>query len=156
MQAPPDPIELEQVRAIASELVPHHQAIGTLLVEYVPGRLTLGLRWREDLVEDPETGALANSAIAAVLDHAAGLAVITRIGRSTIGKAATLDMRVDYLRSSVRGLTVHARAECHALNDEVAYVRGEAWHPDEPEHRLATAAIAYVLAGAGRPMEVKR
>lgn len=146
--APADPFDPELVRRIAGERVPHHNAIGSHLVRYEPGNVTLGIGWREDLVENPETGSLAGAVLAALLDHAAGLAVITRIGNGAMGYAATLDMRVDYLRSSERGRTVHARAECYAMTEDVAYVRGEAWHPDGTPGPLATAAITYVLTGS--------
>jgi uncharacterized protein (TIGR00369 family) len=149
MRAPPPDLAIdpEFVRQVAGELVPAHKAIGTHLISLDPPVITLGIDWRADLVEDPESGSLAGSVLAAVLDHAAGLSVITSIGKNSMGHAATLDLRVDYLRPTTEGRKVHVRAECYAIRDAVAYVRGEAWHPDGPPGTLATAAVTYVLTG---------
>jgi acyl-coenzyme A thioesterase PaaI-like protein len=146
--SPAEPVARELVEQLAAELVPHHKAIGTHLVACEPGEITLGIRWREDLVGDPESGAIMGAVIASVLDHAAGLAVLTRFGMRAVGAAATLDMRVDYLALSTRGQTVHVRADCHTVTDELAFVRGEAFHPDARPAVLATASIAYMVAGA--------
>jgi acyl-coenzyme A thioesterase PaaI-like protein len=151
MDAPVDPVPRELVRQLAGELVPHHRAIGSYLVGVEPGTVTLGIDWREDLVVDPGSGSLMGAVLAALLDHCAGLAVLTRFGMHSVGSAATLDMRVDYLKPTERGKTVHARTECYALSRDVAYVRGEAFHPDGPPGALATAAITYVLTGSAPP-----
>lgn len=145
MKAPPDPIDLDVVRHIASEAVPHHKAIGTQLVECEPGEITLSLAWREDLVEDPETGAMAGANVSALLDHAGGLSVITRLGRSSMGGAATLDLRVDFLAPAPRGSTIRARCECHAVREAVAYIRGTAWREEAPDQPIATASMTYLL-----------
>lgn len=151
---PAEPVPPELVRQIAMESVPHHKAIGTQLVKYEPGDITLSLGWREDLVEDPETGALAGATVAALLDHAAGLAVATSVGMPALGASATLDLRVDFLKPPTRGQTVVARCECYAMRDGVAFARGEAWHPGEPPETLATAAVTYVM-GASVPLPGK-
>jgi uncharacterized protein (TIGR00369 family) len=144
---PAAPLDPELLRLVEGEYPPHHRALGTHLIHCAVGEATLSLPWREDLVGNPETGSILGAVLASVLDHAAGLSVIARIGKSVVGAAATLAMHVDYIRPSARGRAVNLRADCYAVRGELAFVRGTAWHPDGPEGDLLSAAITYILTG---------
>jgi len=65
-----------------------------------------------------------SSAISSLIDTCGGLSVLVHkhLPRDT----ATLDLRVDYLRTACPGETVFARAECYYVADSVAFVKATA------------------------------
>jgi len=122
---------------------PHAMALGIEIVSADPEAAVMKVGYRADLVGDPQTGVLAGGVITTVLDHVCGLAV----GGQTGGSSATLDLRIDYMRSAEPGRDVFARAHCYKLTRTIAFVRAIAYE-DTPEDPIATAQGAFVLAGA--------
>jgi uncharacterized protein (TIGR00369 family) len=122
---------------------PQAVALGIELVSAEPGVGVMKVGYRADLVGDPQTGVLAGGVITTVLDHVCGLAVGARNG----GGSATLDLRIDYMRSAEPGRDVFARAHCYKLTRTIAFVRAVAYE-DSPDDPIATAQGAFVLAGA--------
>ena len=122
---------------------PQAVALGIELVSVDPAAAVMKVGYRADLVGDPQTGVLAGGVITTLLDHVCGLAVTGRNG----GGSATLDLRIDYMRSAEPGRDVIARANCYKLTRTVAFVRAIAYE-DSLEDPIATAQGAFVLAGA--------
>jgi len=122
---------------------PQAAALGIEFVSAEPGVGIMKVAYRADLVGDPQTGVLAGGVITTLLDHTCGLAV----GRRTGGGSATLDLRIDYMRSAEPGRDVFARADCYKLTRTIAFLRAIAYE-DNPEDPIATAQGAFVLAGA--------
>ena len=124
--------------------VPAHQALGTRLVALDSSAVTLGVDWRENLVGDPETGALMGGVVTSLLDHAAGLALLTK-GDSVARPGGTMDLRIDYLKPSTRGEAMLVEGECYRMTRHVAFVRGKAWHASRPDDIIAHAAGTYSI-----------
>jgi uncharacterized protein (TIGR00369 family) len=122
---------------------PHAVALGIEVISADPAAAVMKVGYRADLVGDPQTGVLAGGVITTVLDHVCGLAVSGRNG----GGSATLDLRIDYMRSAEPGRDVFARAHCYKLTRTIGFVRAIAYE-DTPEDPIATAQGAFALAGA--------
>ena len=122
---------------------PHAVSLGIEVVSAEPGAAVMKVGYRADLVGDPQTGVLAGGVITTVLDHVCGLAVTGQNG----GGSATLDLRIDYMRSAEPGRDVYARAHCYKLTHLIGFVRAIAYEAS-PEDPIATAQGAFALAGA--------
>lgn len=134
--------QLEIWRTIA-RFPPQNAALGIRFVAWHDGRITLALPYDEKLVGNPATGVLHGGAITTVLDAACGLAVIAKLeGRMA---AATLDLRIDYLKPAVPGREVHARAECFKLTRSIAFVRCDAFHEGSEADIIAVANGTFML-----------
>jgi len=138
-----------ELRAILEQLVsipPHPAALGFRLAATDEDGVTLAVPWRADLVGD-ETGLiLAGGVVSSLLDHACGMAVWTAL--DAFRPIATLDMRIDYLRSAVPEREVFARARCFRLTRSIAFVRGIA-HDGDAEDPVAAVQAAFMLDSDG-------
>jgi uncharacterized protein (TIGR00369 family) len=141
-QPTPDEL-LAQIDGALAHVLPHNRALGIRALSCGPGWIVLRLPYAERLVGDPETGALHGGAIAALLDAGSGFALFLKL--LAPGRASTLDLRIDYLRPAEPGRDVLARAECHTLTREVAFVRALAYHDDQPDDPIACSASTLIL-----------
>jgi uncharacterized protein (TIGR00369 family) len=139
--------EDETYLAIADRMTretPQARALGIEFVSVERGVAVMKVGYRSDLVGDPATGVLAGGVITTLLDHVCGLAVNSRHGG---GGTATLDLRIDYMRSAEPGRDVFGQAHCYRLTNAIAFVRAIAFE-DSPDDPIATAQGAFVLTGA--------
>ena len=65
-------------------------------------------------------------------------------GATDIASIATLDLRIDHVRPSGRGLTLTGRAHCYRVTPTVAFVRAEAFETDEADP-VATVQAAFAV-----------
>jgi len=100
------------------------------------------LSYREDLIGNPETGALFGGVLFALLDYALGGAC----GRLVIPEraVATIDLRVDYARVNEPGRDILAEGTCYRMTRQIAFARGTAYHAAD-EEPLATAQGTYMV-----------
>jgi len=142
MAAPalPDP-----ARELFPAGVPHSDALGIQFLGWVEGavpRARYRLPWRADLVGNPETGALFGGPVYTLLDYALGTVCAKPFAPwRTI---ATIDLRVDYTRPSLRGRAVLVEAECYRTTRHVAFARAVAFH-DDPGQPLALGQGTFML-----------
>lgn len=127
---------------------PLSRALGFETVSMEPSVATLKAPYRPEMVGDPDTGVIAGGVVTALLDHASGQAVHAAVGQP-VG-IATLDLRIDYMRSAEPGLDIFARAHCYKLTRTIAFVRATAYDRslDDP---VAAAQAAFML-NTGEPM----
>ena len=123
----------------------HPKALGFQFVSMEANRGVLKLPYSEDLAGDIDSPVIAGGAVTALLDHTAGLAVLS--GMDTPGFTATLDLRIDYQRPATPGLDLFAEAHCYKRTRTIAFVRAHAWD-DDPGHPVATAQATFVLTGS--------
>ena len=122
--------------------VPLNAALSLSVVDFDDGVAVVRLPYSEKLVGNPVTGVLHGGAITALMDATCGLAIFLKMDVPT--RIATLDLRIDYLKPAAPPKSVHARAECYKLTQQVAFVRATAYH-DAPDEAIATAAGTFVI-----------
>lgn len=123
--------------------VPHNRALGIRFVEAKGGAVTLGLPYDEKLVGDPVTRVLHGGVITTLMDATCGTAVFVRLKEPI--PIATLDLRIDYLKPAQPDQEVHARALCFKVTRNVAFVRCETFHPNDPSDLVAVANGTFML-----------
>jgi uncharacterized protein (TIGR00369 family) len=140
----------EIVRQMAQSMttsVPQAAALGFRFVSVSPGRGSLEVPWREDLVGDPDTNVIAGGVVTSLLDHTCGMAMAAAAGEAPFS-TATLDLRIDYMRPAAPRTGVTAEAHCYKLTRTIGFVRAEAWDVDRGD-LVATAQAAFILHRPG-------
>ena len=122
--------------------VGHGSALGLEYCASGPNWVELALPWREELVGVADSGILASGAIVSLVDTAGGSSVWMALGH--FQPLVTIDLRLDYLRPSLKGETVIARCECYKLTRQVAFIRGVA-HGGDPDRPIAQATGTFML-----------
>lgn len=124
------------------EAMPHAKALGLTVEEIADGRAKIRMPYQADLIGDPDTKVIHGGAVFALMDTCCGTAVMTDPG--VAGVAATLDLRIDYMRSARPGQTITAVAECYNVTRTIAFVRATAFDEDL-ERPVATANGAFTV-----------
>ncbi|HBA42547.1 MAG TPA: hypothetical protein DDW95_08545 [Alphaproteobacteria bacterium] len=141
--------EIREQRAFMMQHVPHSAAIGMTFVDVEPNAAILMVPYAEKLVGNPDTGVIHGGVITSLLDNASGIAVHCHMGERK--GMATLDLRIDYMRPATPGEDVYGRAECYKVTNNVAFVRGTAYHLNNGQHRLddpiATCVASFMITG---------
>jgi uncharacterized protein (TIGR00369 family) len=132
------PEVLARMSAMMRDAVPHNRALGLEVVKIRGREVWLKLPYRAELVGNPETGVLHGGAVSSMMDAAAGLAVMSRLGRAM--SIATLDLRIDYLKPAPAGRDVIAHATCFKVTKHVCFVRGLAYVDDESDPCASVSA----------------
>lgn len=93
-----------------------------------------------------QQGKLHRGAIATLLDTACGLAIFVRLG--DMRPIATIDLRVDFIAKPEAGEGVACNVTCFAVEENIAYVRGEAFGRDG-DNLLASVSGSFAIGTAG-------
>lgn len=126
--------------------VPHCAALGMSVDEITRVGARLRLPCRPEFVGDPARKLIHNGVLAVLIDSACGCAVCARIGRSQ--RIATLDLRVDYLRSATLGADLLCEAECFRMTSNIAFVRAQLWQLGTPEQPVAQAVAVFMRSNS--------
>ncbi len=134
---------LDIARSIIDAL-PHTRALGLKLNEIGEGIAEVTLPYDERLIGDVETGVIHGGVVSTLMDTCGGAAVM---GYGPTNLIATIDLRIDYMRSATPGHPITARAECYHATSSVAFVRATAFDGSDTEP-VATAAGAFTVEWA--------
>lgn len=129
---------LEQVRETLESL-PHFRELQIEIVKISRGACTAKIAPSPRLVGNPDTGAVHGGVVTTLLDSVGGAAAFTAIRRGQT--AATLDLRIDYLRMSEPGAALFGRAECYRLSRNIVFVRGTAYCDEQSPLAHCTATF---------------
>ena len=103
------------------EMIPHARALNMSVEEIGDGLAVISMPYDEQLVGDTKTGVIHGGAVSALMDTCGGAAVVCH--PDAPGGTATIDLRIDYMRAAKPGDRITARAECHHITRNVAFVR---------------------------------
>jgi uncharacterized protein (TIGR00369 family) len=135
-----DPATLRQV---AEELIPFNKFLRLRATHVEPGRVTLEIPWRDELIGDPVKPAMHGGVISTLADTAGGMAVWSAI-ENPASRVSTIDLRVDYLRPG-RLESLAAEAEVVRLGGRVGVADIRLFHPGAPAYTIATGKGVYAI-----------
>ncbi|SLK00694.1 PaaI family thioesterase [Novosphingobium mathurense] len=123
----------------------HHALLGIFNVDDGPDWAELACPFSPDFLMDAGAGLVSSGPVVSLIDAAAGAAIIARTRQWRA--MATLDLRVDYLRSASAGRTLYARATCYHVTRKVAFTRCNV-HEGQGADPLAFATASFFFTGA--------
>ena len=124
------------------QAIPHARALGMSLDAVGQGEATFSMPYDERLVGDPATGIIHGGAVSALMDTCCGAAVLSH-PKAPMG-TATINLRIDYMRSAMSGQTITSSAVCYHMTRNVAFVRATAWD-DDRNRPVATATGTFTV-----------
>jgi uncharacterized protein (TIGR00369 family) len=135
----------EKVRAIEaiSRRIPHANLLGICLEGIDGEELTMKMPYREELVGNPETGAIHGGALTVLLDQTLGIASICcdQVGPIL---TPTLDLRIDHLRVAPARRDIYAVGRVYRVTRRIVFVEGFAYC-ESRELPIARATGSWVL-----------
>ncbi|HUS31909.1 MAG TPA: PaaI family thioesterase [Kofleriaceae bacterium] len=123
--------------------IPHNKALGIKVVEFRRAEAIFELPYDTKLVGNPDTGVLHGGAITALLDACSGAAVFAAL--TEWQPIATLDLRIDYLRTGDVDRAIRAKATCYRITRNVAFTRAIAYHDDDEADPIASSVGTFML-----------
>jgi|SRR5690554_5327549 len=122
--------------------VPHNKAIGMRFLDISREYVRFALDYNPRFAGHPETGVIHGGVITAFMDSCSGAAVMSKIrGKS---RAATLDLRIDYMKPAPPGETLICEAQCYHTTRHIAFVRAETFI-DSKDELIATSSATFAL-----------
>ena len=120
--------------------LPFNKMMGINLVSIGDGLAEMTVDYKWDLVGDKETKVIHGGVVTTLLDAACGAAVMS----ADVPKVptATIDLRIDYLRSAQPNAQIRAKAKCFRITTNVAFVRATA-HDGDNDVPVASASGAF-------------
>ena len=151
MPEAPTPPDLEAVLKFYANS-PHHQATGITVVSVDVELARMRVPYDKCFIGDPDTGAVHGGLITTMMDATGGLAVLAKVPPGT--SIATLDLRLDYLRSAERGSDLIGEAECFKVTRNIAFTRGTAYERKNAQDPIANFIATYMIKPVGIDMAI--
>jgi uncharacterized protein (TIGR00369 family) len=124
------------------QFTPQARALGLTLTRIEGAKVWGKAPYRADLVGDPQSGVIAGGVVTTFLDQLSGIAAVAALAEPSA--VATIDIRIDYMRSAVPGRDILAEAHCIRVSRSVAFVHATAYE-DRPADPIAHAAAAFMI-----------
>lgn len=123
--------------------IPHARYQGIHLARLEGAEVTLCLPYRNELVGNPDSGAVHGGALSVLLDHTLGIA---GIAHDEVGPhiTPTLDLRIDHLGIAPQGKDIFATARAYHVTRRIAFVEGMAW-VESRQQPIARATGSWVI-----------
>lgn len=101
--------------------LPHTTVLGVELVSFDNNVALARLPYSPELVGNPWSGTVHGGAITTLIEQVSGAAVVARLPNPEA--VATLDLRIDSLRTARPHEPLYARAECYRITSNIAFAR---------------------------------
>ncbi|RFA26167.1 hypothetical protein CAI21_17715 [Alkalilimnicola ehrlichii] len=122
------------------------------LVDFGNNTAIARLPYSVNLVGNPRSGVLHGGVLTTLIDQTSGTAVFASLPEPEM--VATLDLRIDYLRSPQPHKDLFARAECYRITPNIAFVRCEAYHEGDPQ-AVAASVSSFMRTGSRQGIMVQ-
>ena len=132
---------------------PHHQATGITVVSVDVELARMRVPYNKRFIGDPDTGAVHGGLITTMMDATGGLAVLAKVPAGT--SIATLDLRLDYLRSAKPGSDLIGEAECFKVTRNIAFTRGTTYEERNTKDPIANFIATYMIKPVGIDMATR-
>ena len=124
--------------------LPHSVALGMEVEDIDRGTAVISMPYDERFIGDPTTRVIHGGAVSALMDTSCGAAVMSH--PSNPAGTATMDLRIEYLRTAKPGQRIRTTATCYHVTRSVAFVRATATD-DDAENPVATATGTFTVEG---------
>lgn len=142
-----DPKTMVMMHKMFAEGHPGFQEYRFEIVDVSKGKASMRLPYNERFVGDRSTGSLHGGIITLLMDTVGGLCAMSAIQK--MSPLATLDLRMDYLRPTTKGVNIIAEVECYHMTSSAAFVRGIAYEESPEREAVAHMAAAFMLNTKG-------
>ena len=123
----------------------HCDTLGITVVDALDNTLTLKLPYGDKIVGNPFNGVIHSGSITTLMDTAMGLCVPLTLENYEL--CPTLDLRMDYMGAAIPNEAVYGKAIAYRITDHVVFVRGTAFHQEEPERPIARCVASFMRLG---------
>ncbi len=123
----------------------HCAVLGISFAAAGENSLTLKLPYGEKIVGNPFNGVIHSGSITTLMDTAMGLAVPLTLDNYEL--CPTLDLRIDYMGAAIPNETVYGKAVVYRITEHVVFVRGTAYHKEDPERPIARCVASFMRLG---------
>lgn len=134
--------DIEQIQNMLDMGIPHCGDIGVKVEAFAGDSVALRLPYDKRFVGNPISGVLHGGIVTTLIDSASGMCIYAKLQKYM--PIATLDLRIDYLKSAEPGKDVIANAICYKLTRQIAFVRAVAYH-DDPDDPIANSVSTFML-----------
>ena len=122
--------------------LPHCQAIGLQFEQTIGTTPILSVPYQACLQAEQHSQRLHGGVMTTLMDVTCATAVSAHL--SEVEALATLDLRMDYLQDALEQAPIFGRAQCHQLNDDIAFVHGTCYQASSQPHIIATATATFI------------
>lgn len=136
------PEEKNKIAREIASILPFSKALGMEVRRIESGVAEIAMPYDPRIVGDPETGVVHGGAVSALMDSCCGAAVVSH--PDVFKPSATLDLRIDYMRSAAPEQTIVAHGECYHVTKTIAFVRARAVD-DNADMPVATATGLFTV-----------
>lgn len=137
-----NPFDISQIQNIIDVGIPHCADIGVKVESLSGDAVVMRLPYDLRFVGNPITGVLHGGIVTTLIDTASGMCIYVKLQKYV--PIATLDLRIDYLKSAEPGRDVYAQATCYKLTRQIAFVRAVAYH-DTADDPIANSVSTFML-----------
>jgi uncharacterized protein (TIGR00369 family) len=134
--------DVTQIQNIIDMGIPHCSDIGVKVDALDEEGVIMSLPYDERFVGNPVNGVLHGGIVTTLIDTASGMCIYVKMQKYV--PIATLDLRIDYLKSAEPGRDVLAHAHCYRLSKQIAFVKAIAYHED-PKDPIANSVSTFML-----------
>ena len=137
-----NPFDITQIQNIIDVGIPHCADIGVKVERLTDEAVVMRLPYDTRFVGNPVSGVLHGGIVTTLIDTASGMCIYAKLQKYV--PIATLDLRIDYLKSAEPGRDVFAEATCYKLTRQIAFVRAVAYH-DTADDPIANSVSTFML-----------